>query len=243
MSSARVTPPPECSIAPQTTTSPSDACAALRAWHWDGCPAGFSPACSTTDGVASHTQPSVSWSTGWDNSLTPLTATERWQTAVVGVLCCPTVLEYGCREAACIASLTTPKVLTYPRVTTTVKGEVTGHAIAASRAEIRLAGVAYAADDPRSDTEMHGAPTTVWCDKERCADVPAGVTTEEGQGAATATATVLGADGFALRAPPGMGELGPFGVYAVTALFGAVVFAGGVLGPWGWAGWRRRRGR
>ncbi|KAK1837888.1 hypothetical protein CCHR01_19486 [Colletotrichum chrysophilum] len=90
MSSARVTPPPECSIAPQTTTTPSDACAALRAWHWDGCPAGFSPACSTTDGVASHTQPSVSWSTGWDNSLTPLTATERWETAVVGVLCCPT---------------------------------------------------------------------------------------------------------------------------------------------------------
>lgn len=92
MSSARVTPPPECSIAPQTTTTPSDACAALRAWHWDGCPAGFSPACSTTESVASHTQPSVSWSTGWDNSLTPLTATERWETAVVGVLCCPTYL-------------------------------------------------------------------------------------------------------------------------------------------------------
>ncbi|EQB48580.1 hypothetical protein CGLO_12176 [Colletotrichum gloeosporioides Cg-14] len=212
MSSDRVTPPPECSIAPQTTAAP-DACAALRAWHWDGCPAGFSP----------RAAPRTAW---------PRTHSRA-------------VLDYGCRESACIASLTSSRVLTYPGATTTLKGEVTGHAIAASRAEIRLAGVAYAADDPRSDTEMHGAATTVWCDSERCADVPAGVTTEEGQGAATATVLggMPGADGFALRPPPGMGALGPFGVYAVTALFGAVVFAGGLLGPWGWAGWRRRRGR
>ncbi|KAK2754001.1 hypothetical protein CKAH01_17510 [Colletotrichum kahawae] len=232
---SRVTPPPECSIALQTTTATPDVCAALRAWYWDGCPAGFSPACSATAGVASHTQPSVSWSTGWDNSLTPLTATERWQTAVVGVLCCPTVLGYGCRDStACVvASLASSRVLTYPPATSTTLHpgqEVTGHAITASRAEIRLAGLAFAADDPRSDTEIHGTDAlTVWCDAERCADVPAGVTTDGGA-AVTVAAPGPGqtdADGFALRAPPGMGDLGPLGVYAVTALFGAVVFAGG----------------
>ncbi|KAF9871317.1 hypothetical protein CkaCkLH20_11238 [Colletotrichum karsti] len=243
---ARVTPPPECRFLPEDRQKQRTACRILHAEGWNGCPTGFTSGCNQTVSVTSHYKHSLDWSRGFDDTMTPLTVTERWQTAMVQVICCPDALKYECDSAhvMCTTHVQTQSVLVYtppttsplPKPTTTTLGlsdVVQGYAITAAFAEISLGGLAYAADDPRSDTDFHGGALTTWCSEPLCADIPRTLTTQR-------LAVTAAADEFRLQAPPDMGKVGPMGIFAITALFGAILFAVGMLAPWAWL-YRQRR--
>ncbi|TDZ16787.1 hypothetical protein Cob_v010410 [Colletotrichum orbiculare MAFF 240422] len=235
----RVTPPPECHARPINPNMTDSDCYAIKGWHWDGCPNGYTNACSQTKSSTSHSQSVWSWDKPVDGGTVypnPYWATIA--TNFVQMICCPDILPYECGpvhrgSAACITAALSSETITLAlptgdasTTTLTPLEEVSGHSAIASFVEVHVH-----ADDapPASPTTT----TTTWCNADDCADIP--TSWVPNRPAAT------GERAFRVSPPPDMGKLGPLGIFAVTGFLGAVIFAGAVLGPWGWLYRQRRR--
>lgn len=144
----------------------------------------------------------------------------------------------------CSAYVPSPTVIPYqlpgqPPSSVSLAGtaDYYGFPVTGSYARISLAGFSYR-PSLRPDVSLTGEPTTTWCTVRSCYDVPPTLTT-----AGDAAATLLPTPEYTQRPPPEMGGIGSVGIFAVSALAGAAMFAAGMLTPWASAYLQRRQQR
>ncbi|KAF6829547.1 hypothetical protein CMUS01_08117 [Colletotrichum musicola] len=248
--STTATVPPECGVTPHVyyPFHSTASCSYLAVVPKQGCPTGWTTACEEFADSSSHWQTGKpTFLLGSDGTTTQVEVHETWSTEKFRLICCPTILDYKCGTGnlvgpECSAYVPSPTVIPYQlpgqppsSVELTSADDYYGFPVAGSYARVSLATIDYR-PYARGPIAITGEPTTTWCSRMGCYDLPSRFTTAGGP-----VATQLPPLEYTQRPPPEMGGLGPVGIFAASALAGAVLFAAGMLTPWAWAYRQRRR--
>ncbi|KZL80090.1 hypothetical protein CI238_05393 [Colletotrichum incanum] len=246
---SRITPAPNC-LYPYDLSINHSICGDAYANSWSGCPAGYTSACGRTIEGGSQVYMTVMRSARVPpNPITKVTLMTNFHQMV----CCPDLMPWVCAsgEAAAtscafVASANTVFDMgTALESYSVVSGQpLRGYGVTASQAMITSRGAwAEVLDSPsesgvKSRTIVVLGTTTVWCDLPSCSGLSSiqftgeSKTTETITPASTPKNTPTVPPGpFVLQPPQHMGKLGSLGIFAVSGLLGAIIFAAALLVP------------
>ncbi|GKT50587.1 uncharacterized protein ColSpa_10768 [Colletotrichum spaethianum] len=246
---SRTTPSLNC-LYPYDSSIYQGICVEAYATSWSGCPPGYTSACGRTlDGSSDFYITAVPSSAGLSNPTKNVTL----MTNFYQMVCCPDLMPWVCAGAVMAATSCTFiasadtifDMGTALSVYSVVSGQrLSGYGVTATQAVITSRGAWEEDLDNSSEhtaelkTIVEVETTTVWCDLPSCS----GLTSRQFTGGSkmtetststnmpTNTPTVLPSP-FVLQPPQHMGKLGNLGVFAISGLLGAIIFAAALLLP------------